>query len=147
MNGSVQKPRIAIVSLYQATLICGRTSPELTDIQDTGFNQTHKLNFMGSCALPYHDKKTNTVEHVISCAGCQAAINKDIITPGMEWGYEARDKVYCRDRFLDHFKWCEQAQLLWKSSDEGEKRPPDLPMSVLKGATLKEESSNGQMEY
>lgn len=63
MNETVQKARISIVSLYQATAICRRTSPELTDLKQTGFNETHKLNFMGSCALPYYDKETDTVDH------------------------------------------------------------------------------------
>lgn len=137
MNETVQKARIAIVSLYQATLICGRTSPELTDLKQTGFNETHKFNFMGSCALPYYDKETDTVDHGVSCAGCQEAINKDIITPRVEWGYEARDKVYGRDSFLEHFKWCEQAQILWESSEQGRKRPRELARLDIRGGFFK----------
>jgi hypothetical protein len=89
---------------------------------------------MGSCALPYYDKQTGRVERGISCAGCQLAIEKDIIgTRGTEWEFEARDKVYAQDGFLDHFQWCEQAQLLWRSRGEGKNRPPELPVSAQTG--------------
>ncbi len=78
---------------------------------------------MGSCALPYYDRRTGRVEHGMSCAGCQLALEKDIIgSRGEKWALEARDKVYAQDGFLEHFRWCEQAQLLWKSSGEGNNR-------------------------
>lgn len=89
---------------------------------------------MGSCALPYYDEQTGAVEHGVSCAGCQVAIEKDIIgTRGTKWGYDARDKVYAQDGFLDHFRRCEQAQLLWRSSREGQILPPELPVSARTG--------------
>lgn len=134
MNESVQKSRITIVSLHQATLACRRQPHALAQAQPASFDRNQKLNFMGSCALPYYDKQTGRVERGISCAGCQLAIEKDIIgTRGTKWGYEARDKVYAQDGFLDHFRWCEQAQLLWRSSDEGKSRPSELPMSARTG--------------
>lgn len=134
MNESVQNSRIAIVSLNQATLACGRQPHALAQIQPASFDRNQKFNFMGSCALPYYDKQTSRVEHGISCAGCQLAIEKDIIgTRGTKWGYEARDKVYARGGYLDHFRWCEQAQLLWRSSCEGQKWPPELPLSARTG--------------
>ncbi|KAB8217255.1 hypothetical protein BDV33DRAFT_193663 [Aspergillus novoparasiticus] len=106
MNESVQKPRIAIVSLHQATLVCRRQSHALPQVQPASSDRNQKFNFMGSCALPYYDKQTGRVEHGISCAGCQLAVEKDIIgTRGTKWGYEARDKVYAQDGFLDHFRW------------------------------------------
>lgn len=134
MNESVQKSRITIVSLHQAILACRRQSHALPQVQLESSNLHRKFNFMGSCALPYYDKRTSIVEHGISCAGCQLAIEKDIIgTRGTKWGYEARDKVYAQDGFLDHFRWCEQAQLLWRSSGEGKNQPPELPVSARTG--------------
>lgn len=134
MNETVQKARIAIVSLHQATSACGRQSDVLAQIQPTGFDECPKFNYMGSCALPYYDKRTGEVERGISCAGCQLAVEKDIIgTNGTDWGYDARDKVYAQDGFLDHFRWCEQAQLLWRSSHEATRQPPELPVSAQAG--------------
>ena len=128
MDESVQNSRVTIASVYQATLACRQ------QVQPGSSDRNRKYNFMGSCALPYYDKQTGRVEHGISCAGCQLAIEKDIIgTRGTKWGYEARDKVYARDGFLDHFRWCEQAQLLWRSSDEGRNRPLELPASARTG--------------
>lgn len=134
MNESVQNSRITIVSLHKATLVCRRQPHALAQAQPASFDRNQKFNFMGSCALPYYDKLTCRIERGISCAGCQLAIEKDIIgTRGTKWGYEARDKVYAQDGFLDHFRWCEQAQLLWSSSGEGKNRPPELPVSARTG--------------
>lgn len=130
MDESVYKSRITIISLHQATLNCRR------QVQQQALPQIHsernkKFDFMGSCALLYYDKRIDSVEHGMSCAGCQLAIEKDIIgTRGSYWGYDVRDKVYAQDGFLDHFPWCEQAQLLWRSSDKGRTLPPELPVSA-----------------
>ncbi|KAI1050005.1 hypothetical protein LB506_001871 [Fusarium annulatum] len=89
---------------------------------------------MGSCALPYYDKVSGNVEQGISCAGCQLALEKDIIgSKGEKWASEARDKVYARDGFLATFQ---MAQLLWESSCEGSRRPAELPEGARKAATL-----------
>lgn len=137
MEESVYKSRIAIVSRHQASLICKRPSDALRQAQITISERNRKFNFMGSCALPYYDKLTGNVEHGMSCAGCQLALENDIIgTKGEEWAFEARDKVYARDGFLEHFRWCEQAQLLWRSSCEGKIGPKELPEAVRRGGFL-----------
>ncbi|OJJ47624.1 hypothetical protein ASPZODRAFT_15076 [Penicilliopsis zonata CBS 506.65] len=131
MNESAYKARVALVSLHQASLVC-RHAP--VQEQPENFDRNQKFNFMGSCALPYYDKQTGKVERGISCAGCQLAVEKDIVSvKGTRLEYEARDKVYAQDGFLEHFRWCEQAQLLWKSSGEGDHRPPELPVSARTG--------------
>ncbi|KAI0425655.1 hypothetical protein F5Y09DRAFT_93644 [Xylaria sp. FL1042] len=134
MKESVHKSRIAIVSVHQAILICRRQPHARAQAQPASSERNQKFNFMGSCALPYYDKLTGKVEHGISCAGCQLALEKDIIgTRGEKWAFEARDKVYARDGFLEHFRWCEQAQLLWRSSGEGNNRPTELPEAARRG--------------
>ncbi|PYH88324.1 hypothetical protein BO71DRAFT_454136 [Aspergillus ellipticus CBS 707.79] len=112
MNETVQKSRITIVSLHRATLTCRRQSLALAQTQPASFDRNQKFNFMGS------------FEHGISYI---------IGTRVTKWGYEARDKVYAQDGFLDHFRWCEQAQLLWRSSGEGKSQPPELPVSARTG--------------
>ncbi|KAF5254161.1 hypothetical protein FANTH_1043 [Fusarium anthophilum] len=139
MEESVYKSRIAIVSRLQATLISRRQSQTTTQVQSARSERNRKFNFMGSCALPYYDKVTGNVEYGISCAGCQLTLEKDIIgSRGEKWAFEARDKVYARDGFLEHFRWCEQAQLLWESSGEGKHRPAELPEAARRGGFLNE---------
>lgn len=134
MEESKYKSRIAIVSIHQAGLFRRRQSQTRRRLPLASLTRMQKYNFMGSCALPYYDKFTGQVEHGISCAGCQLAIEKFIIGAQAErWAFEARDKVYSQDGFLEHFRWCEQAQLLWKSSIEGQKRPRELPGLARRG--------------
>lgn len=128
MDESEYKSRIAVVSAHQTSLICTQRPQAPSQVQPVSSERNKKFNFMGSCALSYYDKSTGKVEHGMSCAGCQLALEKGIIGARSEdWASEARDKLYARDGFLEHFRWCEQAQLLWISSDEGGKRPPELP--------------------
>lgn len=70
----------------------------------------------------------------MSCAGCQLALKKDIIgSRGEKWAFEARDRVYAQDSFLEHFRWCEQAQILWRYSGEGDSQPTELPEAARRG--------------
>ncbi|KAL9566543.1 hypothetical protein ACKAV7_009458 [Fusarium commune] len=134
MEESVHKSRIAIMSLHQATLISRRQSCVPRQAQLASSERNRKFSFMGSCALPYYDTRTGNVEHGMSCTGCQLALEKGIIgAKGEKWAFEARDKVYARDGFLEHFRWCEQAQLPWKSSCEGNNRPTELPEAARRG--------------
>lgn len=135
MNETVQKSRIRLVSLDQAIFTPYRLHRHIPTLDPAeGSDRIQKINFMGSCALPYYDKETDKVERGISCAGCQLSIEKGITgTPDTIWGYDARDKVYAQDSFLEHFRWCEQAQLLWRSSNEGRDQPPELPVSARTG--------------
>jgi hypothetical protein len=122
------KARTMIVSTHQAATVSGGQPRILVNAQPTSSGRNKKFSFMGSCALPYYDRRTGKFEHGMSCAGCQLALEKDIIgSRGENWAFEARDKIYAQDGFLDHFRWCEQAQLLWHSSGEGSSRPSELP--------------------
>lgn len=128
---SLYKSRITVVSAHQAKLVFRQQSRALAQTQAVGSGRTEKFKFMGSCALPYYDRRTGSVEHGMSCAGCQLALEKRIIgSRGEVWVYEVRNKIYAQDGFLNHFRWCEQAQLLWRTSHEGNKEPPELPEFV-----------------
>ncbi|KAK2005360.1 hypothetical protein LZ32DRAFT_612164 [Colletotrichum eremochloae] len=134
MKESEQKSRITVVSLHDAILVSGQQPHALAQAYSANLERYQKYNFMGSCALPYYDRRTDRVEHGMSCAGCQLALEKDIIgSKGEKWAFEARDMVYAQDAFLEHFRWCEQAQLLWKLSDEGNKEPTELPEAARRG--------------
>ena len=102
MSRSVHEGGITIVSHQQAVLISQHPLKALKRAGPPNRRlQNPKYNYMGSCALPYYDKLTGDVEHGMSCAGCKL------------------DKVYSREGLLEHFKWCKQAQLLWKSTHGG----------------------------
>lgn len=134
MKESAHKSRITIVSVHQAISLFGLPPHTLAQALPANSGPNEKFNFMGSCALPYFDRQPGRVEHGISCAGCQLALEKDIIgSRGEQWAFEARDKVYAQDGFLEHFRWCEQAQLLWTSSGEGDNRPTELPEAARRG--------------
>ncbi|KAI1162318.1 hypothetical protein F5B18DRAFT_652795 [Nemania serpens] len=116
MEESVHKSRITLVSVHQAILVSGQQPHALPEAQPVDSGRNQKFNFMGSCALPYYDRRTDRVEHGMSCAGCQLALEKDIIGSGGEkWAFEARDK------------------LLWSSSGEGNNRPTELPEAARRG--------------
>jgi hypothetical protein len=130
MDESIYKSRITVVSAHQAILVSGQ-QPHAAQGQTPNSGRNQKFNFMASCALPYYDRRAGRIERGMSCAGCQLALEKLIIGVRCEkWAFEARDKVYAQDGFLGHFRWCEQAQILWTSSDEGRKRPPELPVAA-----------------
>ncbi|KAL4797020.1 hypothetical protein BDV19DRAFT_62981 [Aspergillus venezuelensis] len=109
---SSQKTRLTLASFHQASSICERETDTSRLANLLCLDRKRKLNSMGSCALPYYDMKTGSVEGGISCAGCLFAFENEIIPWTAKWAIDARDKVYARDGFLEHFRWCEQAQHL-----------------------------------
>lgn len=145
MSEYVQNSRVAIVSVPQAISVSGRLPQGPAQTQFSNSQRNQKFNFMGACALPYYDKQTGEIEHGMSCAGCQLALEKKIIaTRAEDWAFEARDKVYARDGFLEHFKSCKQAQLLCKSSDEGKHMPTELPEAARRGGFFSERLTRTQ---
>ncbi|KAI1765527.1 hypothetical protein GGR53DRAFT_262678 [Hypoxylon sp. FL1150] len=134
MEESAYKSRTTVVSTHQAISVFRQKRNVPTHVRTGDSERNKKFNFMASCALPYYDKQTGRVEHGMSCAGCQLALEKGIIGSRAEiWAFEARDKVYARDGFLEHFRWCKQAQILWESSNEGNNSPAELPEGVRTG--------------
>ncbi|KAG8423029.1 hypothetical protein J3459_009827 [Metarhizium acridum] len=133
MKKSTYKSRVTIVSALQALFISDQQPLKPTRVVFIPPAPNQALNFMGSCALPYYDTQTGKVEDVVSCAGCQLAVEKGIIGVSLDswsWAREVCTKVYARDEFLEHFRWCKQAQLLWNTSDEGKSQPPELPVAA-----------------
>ncbi|KAL7943542.1 hypothetical protein V8C42DRAFT_329367 [Trichoderma barbatum] len=87
---------------------------------------------MGPCALPYYETRTGRVEHGMSCARCQFALKRRYRLEGRKIGIEARDKD-AQDGISDQFRWCEQAQLLWRSKGQGNTQPTELPEAARRG--------------
>ena len=128
MKRFVHNVSIMVMSAPQPASTSYQQPRAPAQVQWGGPRQKKGFSFMGSCALPYYDSRTGKVEHGMSCAGCQRGLEKDIIgSRGGSWAFEARYKTYTQDGFLEHFRWCEQAQLLWRSSGEGSYQPSELP--------------------
>ncbi|KFY91527.1 hypothetical protein V500_04625 [Pseudogymnoascus sp. VKM F-4518 (FW-2643)] len=136
----VQKDRITIFPVEQAMRASQEQQQALqqTETESPWFPQDRKLAFMASCALPYYDSQNKTAEYGISCAGDQLFIDKGTVRGmALKFAYMARDIVYTKDRFLEHIKDCEEAQLLWESSKEGSIEPPELPQIAKDGGCFK----------
>lgn len=131
---SVRTSRVEVASVYQAGVAAGSTPEVFVQVTMWGFRP--QFNFAGACALPYYDRPTDTVEDGVSCAGCYLAFHKFSMV-GQRWAAAARDMVYARDSFLDHFRWCKQAQILWTSSEDGTREPPELPKIARDGGLFK----------
>jgi len=136
--GMDEQPRFAlmIVASAQAALSACReetAGPEPPSTIVAGRIKRLNLPYMACCAVPSYNPRTGQTEDGISCAGCQLAIEKGITTHTGEWAADIRDKVYSRKGFLEHFVWCEQAQLLWRDSNRGTTQPPMYPYFCTKG--------------
>ena len=77
----------------------------------------------GVCALPYLDRTADTgaytIDRGVSCGGCYLLPRTPHIQRRRRFGDIPSDRLYSRDEFLEHFSWCEKAQLLWRESKEG----------------------------
>lgn len=130
MEQSIETSRVEVASAHQAGLAAGETLEALARIPLMGLGPW--FNFAGACALPYFDRRTDTVENGVSCAGCY--LRHESKMASREWhAAKFRDMVYARDSFLDHFRWCKHAQILWTSSEDGRREPPELPKIARDG--------------
>ncbi|KAL5349770.1 hypothetical protein ACLOAV_004802 [Pseudogymnoascus australis] len=133
---SVESKGLTIASTGQIS----RTYHEryaLQRVGRVGFPQDSTLAYMATCALPYYDRQNGTADYGISCAAAQLTIEKTTASlTAMKVLYVARDTVYSKEEFLEHFKECEQAQLLWESSKDGTIEPPELPQMAKDGGVF-----------
>jgi len=137
--GGFSKSRVAIVSAHQATLVSGKQQDVVTPHSGTQAMRirSRKLAFNASCSLPYYDRRTGQIERGLNCAGCRISFDymsqdpEDLDEPTpTDWfdetadklyneEYAARNKLYGRNGFLEHFRWCKEAQRFWEASDQG----------------------------
>jgi hypothetical protein len=142
MEESAWKDRITLVPVEQTVEAALKQQHELGRSDPFRFRQDRRLTFMSSCALPYYDRQSRTTQHGVSCAGCQLYIERsiDLGAMGGKWAYKARDIIYGTDNFfnfLEHFKGCREAQMLWETSKEGSIEPPQLPQMTKNGGFFK----------
>lgn len=122
----LRKSRVTIISTQQLDLQIGHY---LRIPPDSPMQRNFAYRYMASCALPYYDKRARKAQNGLSCSGCQLAYEKfsTFSIRASMTGHKVRDRQYTQDGFLEHFRWCEQAQLLWRSSGEGQHSPAELP--------------------
>lgn len=72
------------------------------------------LGFEATVALPCFSLSTGEIQTGVSCRGCQAAMR---IEPSEE-AFKMRQRVYTREKFLDHFNVCEHAIAIWTAAQE-----------------------------
>lgn len=96
-------------------------------------HQYRHFTSMACCALPSYDLQIGTLQTGLSCAGCQLLLDilddqeADIHVQSKAW--KAQNRLYSRDEFLEHFQWCEHAQLLWKEFQDEIVEPRSMPAS------------------
>ena len=123
------KARNTLVLTEEAEIIHQEYSRAQCEVQKREFWATYdeKFRCMASCEFPHYDGKAKRLDNAMWCAGCQLAFEKGI-TPEAVYGdisdeldelFRRCKKMYFRPEFLEHFKQCEQAQLLWRKSKEG----------------------------
>ena len=122
--------RVAVVPLQEVESILGSRPQAL---RPEPHSRQWNYRYMAACRLPFYNTSNGTVERGVSCSGCQTAFEEDIIddrNPGLH----VLDFQYARDDFLEHFKWCEQSQILWEQSARGTKEPPSLGETSREGS-------------
>ena len=94
------------------------------------------FRYVGSCSLPYYNKHVGTVEHGISCSGCQLEFERRVFKDFDFDSIARSSQTYSDAGFLEHFKKCLPAQALWEASEGGLCEPNDLPRSTKKGGFM-----------
>jgi hypothetical protein len=116
--------------LHQATLLSGQQA-QGEEHECSAYNDDwrgRKYNFLGACELPNYNKRAREAEHGgVFCAGCETAFENASKAGGAAmWVNQAHDRVFSKATFLEHIKWCKEAQRLWTSSGEGSQTPREL---------------------
>ncbi|KAK0717281.1 hypothetical protein B0T26DRAFT_740751 [Lasiosphaeria miniovina] len=77
-------------------------------------------NFMGACALPYYyARRHGRARHVV-CWVPARFFEQEFVGDNLEkCERKAGEKIFSQAGFLEYFRSCEHAQLLWESSGEG----------------------------
>jgi hypothetical protein len=87
---------------------------------DTGKRRSWKrlapFNYMVASAVPYMDPQTDENESGVACKGS--------IPQSQRRREDGIRKVYSREEFLEHFQWCNRAQLLWQAYCQPDSRIP-----------------------
>ncbi|KAM5346411.1 hypothetical protein ACJ41O_009416 [Fusarium nematophilum] len=111
--------RTTVVSLHQATLLSKVAHAGQVPLIQVS-QRNYRYNLMGACALPYYDKKTDKADGGLQCLGCQQADKRrDVRHSAFQVSEEqVRNQIFSQDEFLEHFRWCDLAQGVWRWSSE-----------------------------
>nr|POE87057.1 hypothetical protein CFP56_76162 [Quercus suber] len=131
-DGRVYKRQYTVMTLDSALFASSRSMIGNTEaLEEHRFPANKVLAFAACCAFPSYNPNTARVQHGVSCAGCQLALEIDV---NMVHNHvRLRDSVYSEGLYLQHFATCEQAQFLWESSQHGDIEPKELPSACKNG--------------
>jgi hypothetical protein len=95
----------------------------------------HDWSVMSCCEIPSYNQRTGQLESAVSCSRCELALELNIGTGDAEKMriHAGRNFVHTQVSFLEHFRWCQQAQALWTSSKDGTIVPVMLPNRCRRG--------------
>jgi hypothetical protein len=125
---------MTVVPALSALTAFSNDSPTQALTGKLDFEPIFILSFMACCPLPSYDSRTTLIDNGVSCAGCQLALKKCITTPIKVCSAEhVRDLVHTQSEFLEPFKWCKQAQVIWRESQNGTVEPRGVPFMCKNG--------------
>ncbi|RFU31851.1 hypothetical protein B7463_g4461, partial [Scytalidium lignicola] len=118
MEETSRKRRMYILAEEQIIKVFRHLDASATTRPDSSYKDM--LRYMAVTTLPYLDAANNTVQYGICCIGCQIALEKGLMGPGVNAGAcILRDRIYSHSGFLEHFRQCGEAQTLWELSKKG----------------------------
>ncbi|OBT77679.1 hypothetical protein VF21_03702 [Pseudogymnoascus sp. 05NY08] len=113
--------RDTLVSIPQAVQVSTLPQADKYGTEMDISNKCYETSRRASCILPYYNKRAGKAEYGMSCSGCKHGHHM-----GHHTGRNGRrgvfsmldegvyDRIYGDERFIQHFKWCWQAQLMWE---------------------------------
>ncbi|KAH6951388.1 hypothetical protein DER45DRAFT_576289 [Fusarium avenaceum] len=104
-----------VVSTLEAMEVVGKPRDEYIE-KDLKENSERRLT---TCLMPHLGKQGMLPDNWLSCKGCKLSRHPDNqrdkvtdVDEAISW------RVYDRDGFLEHFRWYEQAQVIWEEQRE-----------------------------
>ncbi|KAM0350499.1 hypothetical protein ACHAPU_002978 [Fusarium lateritium] len=104
-----------LVSVTQAKSVLPWSQGRMIRVPHISFGCT--LTWMTICEVPVLDKEGKVDDALLKCQGCQ----KTMPRKGRSGQTRSEDLcLYDRESFLEHFRWCNEAQLIWQGSSKPE---------------------------
>ncbi|KIL87304.1 hypothetical protein FAVG1_09008 [Fusarium avenaceum] len=115
LNRYIYYPDADVVSTLEAMKVVGKPRDEYIAKALEENSQDH----LTTCVMPHLDKQGMLPDNWLSCKGCKLSKHPDNQRDELTDVESAiSSRVYDRDGFLEHFRWCEQAQIIWEEQRE-----------------------------
>lgn len=111
LNRYIYYPDSQVVSTLEAMKVVGKPRDEYIEKALKENSEDH----LTTCVMPHLDKQGMLPDNWLSCEGCKLSRQPTnpwdevtFVESAISW------RVYDRDGFLEHFRWCKQAQIVWE---------------------------------